>query len=183
MNKLRLSYTLLDLWQRNRIEDAINYYFKTADIPETDALLEGKAWDSIIQHEIEKKSRLPDQFGGMKVAKEFKCQLKITKSISNTFDLVGVLDGYWKNTIYEFKTGYKSSFEYTNSPQLGIYSWLCSLKGIETEKIIVIRYNQHEGKYDWSQVWVTEEMKDKAKNFVFTVGDAIHSYFISEGLL
>ena len=42
MNKLRISYTLIDLWERKRFEDMVNYYFKLKPMQESTAMFEGK---------------------------------------------------------------------------------------------------------------------------------------------
>jgi len=181
MRKLRLSYTLMNLWQMGKVDEAISYYFKL-ERKTTEAMEQGIVVDRLIKQTIEKERRLPDFMGGVKLINP-KPQLKIEISYNDYFDLVGVIDCYDEGRMFEFKTGKLTSMDYLKSYQTKLYSLLLTEKNYPLKEIFVIRFNQKENKSDWSKMFFREEINEQARNFIDSIAPEIYQFFKQKGLI
>lgn len=180
--KLRVSYSLLKLWQKGDYEGAVNYYFKLDPITSA-AMEEGRAWDDLVCNEVNTTKKFPKEWGGEKVANP-QTQLKLVVPYSDEVDLVGQLDIYDDPIIYELKTGSSAdSGDYANDFQISIYFLLCELSGLNAEKAIIKHFNQMKQTLDQSMVWKSKNQIEKAKNFVEGYSPEIYQYFEEQGFI
>lgn len=176
MNKFRASYTVLSLWASGRWEQAVETYFKL-DRFVTPEMAEGKEYHKEWESYISKKKRLPDIFGGKKLLNP-QTELKLTAQIYPWLELVGVIDAYDKNILYEFKTGGTSASTYTNAFQLSIYAVLGTLNDLYLEKAELHVYNQYTKQADMSLVHITDKTLESGLNYIETLSGEMHEYFL-----
>jgi hypothetical protein len=182
-NRLRLSYTLLNLWRQGRFDDALIYYFKMARVV-SPAMEAGLKFDEYLNNYILEHDSYPIEWGGDKLT-EPQVQVKWEYEYSEHFDLVGVLDAWDGTTIYENKTGSsKDSADYANDFQIPIYFILAKAKGVAIDKAIIKHYNQHlsENQFDQSIVYNTPKEIERGRNFIETIGGEIYHYFEENNL-
>lgn len=173
MSKLRISWTLLDLWRRGRVDDAVSYYLgleqkKTKEM--SFGIEEHKKNEDIVKT----LKKLSDSFGGLRL-KNPEPEIKIELPYNEIADLVGVIDVYDEGVIYELKTGKIPSVSYLSSPQLSIYSYLLSKSNKPVEKIVIIHYD---GKTtDWAFKWFYPSLLNEAENFIDALTPEIYKFF------
>lgn len=179
MTKLRLSYSILNLWARGLKDEAVNTIFNLEKKP-TEAMTQGQAVDKLINDMVVNKNKLPPFFNNLKL-KNPKSQYKIKLDYKN-FTLVGVLDCYDEGTIYEFKTGKIPSNVYAQGYQVAYYGFLTS-KILPVSRIIVLRYNQFFNQSDATLVFYTPSLENKAINFIEKNTNEIYQYLKDNDLL
>lgn len=178
VNKIRLSYTLLNLFKMGRIDQALTYYFKMGYFS-SPAMEAGKKWDEYLnEYTIEHKA-YPEDWGGDKL-NDPKAQVKLEMSYSEHFDLVTVFDVLDGPILYENKTGLsKNSSDYTLDFQVPLYFIMANHHKLGVEKAIIKHYNQYlpADRMDQSIVYNTKQEIARGQNFIQTVGGEIYSYF------
>lgn len=177
--KLRLSYTLLNLWRAGRIDDAIIYYFKLGGMTNK-YMEEGKKWDEYVNKHVMEKGYLPEEFGGDKLIKP-RTQEKWEAEYGD-YEIVGVPDIVDETTLYEIKTGGKDSGSYSIDFQVSMYLLLAELKKINIEKAYILHYDQVSNTKDRSLIWNSREEVDRAKNWIETIAPEIMAYFTDNDL-
>ncbi len=147
---LRISYTLLTLWERHDIQGVMDYIHGIRKSP-TPQMIEGLQFDNKACAEAVKNKRLIPEFGWYEL-KNPRPQVKLTANLKSDsgipFTLVGVLDLYDDGVIWELKTGLTSSTSYARTKQVRIYSILCKANNMPVNKIYITRYNQYTNKND-----------------------------------
>ena len=181
MKKLRLSYTLLTLWEQNNINEAIAYYQHKSTLF-TEAIQDGRIYDQVWQEEIDTKKQVTIGRTIIKF-KNPQTQLKIEVPYLDRFMLVGVPDTIDGDKIFEYKTGTTSSLEYSDGHQLKMYFFLCGLKGIDIKTAIVARYNQYKDEADITIFHNTETQRLDAENYIQTLGSEIYFEFEKQGII
>jgi len=174
MNKkqvFRASYSTLRLWEQGRWQQAINAYFKLQ--PYTNKYIEygikkHKEWAD----EIEKTGNFPKIFGTKKL-KDPKVEIKLEKQLSDWLELVGVIDLYDDEIIYDWKTGQTSSSTYANGFQPKVYQILFP----KAKRAELHHYNQYNKKVDMSILHLTDKTLEDGINWVVTIGSEMFSYF------
>jgi len=181
MNKLRLSWTLLNLWQQGKVDEAVAFYLKL-ERKETPEMVKGKELHKLNEENLKEARKFIKEFGGLELKKP-RVEWKIEMNYNELFDLVGVIDAYDEETktLYEFKTGKMSAISYLNSHQLGIYSLLLQKENKPVKKIMVIRWDGK--KTDWAFKWFYPELIEEAKNFVDSLGPEIYQFFEERGII
>lgn len=183
MGKLRVSYTLLNLWGRGLVEEAVQAYFHMNRKP-TEAMEFGKKFHEDMEEHIKKYNCFPDWF--------FNWELKLPESekvvvvnYNDQFDLKAILDCYDSatKTLFEYKTGVQDSLAWTRTDQIPLYFLACELANLPVEKAILIHHNQHENKSDFTIVWNHPEFRERGRNIIDSYAPEILSFFESEGLL
>ena len=179
MTPLRLSYTLLRLWEQNKLDEVCAYVTKTSDQLVTDAVEQGSAWDKIVQESIEKDGKLPKEFGGMELEGAF-CQEKKVLEL-NDFVLVAKPDivSFEGEELYEIKTGKFSSGDYANTMQVPIYMMVFDT----VKKATILHYDQAIDEMDWFLIHKTEALMEKTKEYVMKNGLAIKKYLEDQGII
>jgi hypothetical protein len=182
-NKLRLSFTLLNYWDSNDLENMLAYYFKTGETTVRPGMEFGKQMDDKNVKNILDQNKFIVEFGGDKLNQPVP-HLKLEADYDDKIEVVGELDAYDQPTIYEFKTGVSmDSGDYTNSAQLPFYFWLLKKQGLPAERAIIIHYNPQTRITDRTILWNSNEMFHKFSQIVELKGRMIYDYFEKEGLL
>jgi hypothetical protein len=179
-NKVRLSYTLLNLWQHGQIDEALTYYFKLGQIT-SEAMRQGKEIDNYLNNFISQHGAYPINWGGDQLKKPFP-QVKWEINYSPHFDLVGVLDVLDGKTIYENKSGKLPSNIYALGFQIPIYFILAEAKGVEIDEAILKHFNQHTNEFDQTIIRNSPRERERGHNFIETIGGEIYNYFEEHNL-
>ena len=182
MNKIRLSYTLLSLWERGDIDGAVATYFHL-DRPVSKAMIRGREVHQEIEEHIKEHKRFPDWFFTYEL-KSPKPEVEVHVSYNELFDLKGYFDCLDEKTLFEFKTGRTGALEWARTWQLPIYFLLAELAEIEVEKALLIKNNGD--KPDDAEFVIVHNTKGKredARNRIDSLGPEIHDYFTQQGLL
>lgn len=177
--KLRISYTLLNMWQSDW-QRATEYYFKLKTFT-SPAMAAGKDYHAKIAQEITQNKRLPDIFGGAELNNPL-VETKIVTKLATWADLVGVIDLMADDTVYDFKTGKTPSGDYASGYQMGIYGLLAKSQGYKPTRGIFLHHDTHRGTTDQSIVYLDREYLSKTLDWIETLGSEIHNYFDSNGL-
>lgn len=181
-SKLRVSYTLLDLWRRGRIADCINYYQKIPN-PTTPAMEYGKTFDDYINNYVIRFDTLPPELGGIELLHP-KPQVKLEADLNDKWELVVVLDILEDRILHENKTGIsKDSSDYANDYQVSIYLYMLKLKGIPVEKAYINHFNQWTKQYDRTLIWNSDREAERGKNFIETLAPEVENYFTQMGII
>lgn len=179
--KLRLSYTLLSAWLKGNPQEAVEIYFR---VPRGIAshVEDGRKIHQDIQEHIETYNSFPKWLfsGGLLLP---QCELPVTVEYDERFDLKGVFDCYDIPTLYEFKSGNQSSLDWARTFQLPLYFLMAEIAQMEVEKAYLIHYNQYEKTRDYTLVWNTQKLRDKARNVIDSYAPEIYEYFTKEGLI
>lgn len=172
MNKLRVSYSLLQMWQKDKNEAIQNYLHIERE--KTQAQMHGLKTHAKWQSEILANNTLTV---GSKVYtfKKPEIEKEIIQEYNDLWLVKGYIDCLDKDTIYEFKTGKISSAQYSHTMQIPFYFMLCDMAGIEIEKAIIIRKNKKE--IDTALIWKFDEMIEEARNWIDSIAPEIISYF------
>jgi len=181
MKKLRISYTLLNLWESNQIQEAVNYYQHKSTLF-TDSIQDGRIYDQVWQEEIDTKKQVTIGKTTWKFRNP-KTQFKIEVPYLDRFILVGVPDVIDLPLIGEFKTGTTSSLEYADGHQLKMYFFLCKLANIKVTTAHIYRYNQMKDEADITIFHNTPQQIEDAKNYIDTLGYEIWEDFEKRGIL
>ena len=181
MKKLRISYTLLSYWSKGQVDQAVSYYLKLPQ-EDTQAMREGREWGKKNEDEMNKNKQMIKEFLGIKLT-DPKPEQKFEVNYSDHFDLVIVPDCLDGTTLYETKTGKRSSVSYLSSPQLALYYLGLKLKDYPITKIKVIRYNQHTDKTDWAMKHTGQHLYEEADNYIQSLAPEIMEYFTKINIL
>jgi len=175
-NKLRVSYTTLNMWNSGDYDGCVKAYFKIDQI-ETKAMREGKEWHKKWADYIVANKSFPIEFVGDKKFMEPKTELKLVASLGRRIDLVGVIDLYDKPLIIDWKTGKKSSEAYASGEQMGVYGVLATLSKLFVDRAELWHYDQYNKKSDMSIVWITDQVLKDAHNWIMTHAGEMMTYF------
>lgn len=177
MHKLRVSYSLLNIWARGQYDQAVSYYLHLPT-PTSQAMEDGNIWDAHITEWADLYKKLPEEFGGDTLLNP-KCQEKIVIPYNDLCDLVIKPDIIDEPVLWENKTGNsKDSGDYAIDFQVAMY--FLGLKNIEYA--IINHYNQYTGELDRSLIWNTSQERNRGKNFIDTLVPEIHTYFLENGI-
>lgn len=179
-NKFRASYTVLSQWESGNWQRAIEQYFKLGDFV-TPAMAAGRKYHKQWAEYIEENKKLPVEFGGLELKNPIVEQKKIVK-MYDWLDLSFIIDCYDSPVIYDWKTGKQSSEVYASSMQVGVYAVGATIAGLYTEKAEIHHYDQYLKKHDMSIVWLTDELLDKASNWIVTLAGDMQNYLLKNGL-
>lgn len=182
MKKIRLSHSLISLWEKGDVDGAVRCYFHL-DQKGTRQMEEGKKFHQEISEHLNKFNCLPEymQFNGKFITP--KSEHEVVVSYNKLFDLKGVFDCLDEPKLYEFKTGISNALEWTRTAQIPLYLLICQLAGVKVDTAYLLRYNQYQKKTDLAIVHNNSKIIDYAANIVDTVGPDIYAYFEREGLL
>lgn len=179
--KLRLSYSLLNLWSTRRFDEAIKLYLRLP-IPTTPQLEDGKKFHKEWADSINKTKEL-------KIGRStFKFNTPTTEheqivSYSNEFNLKGIFDCLDKPLLWEFKTGTTSTADYARSYQIPFYFLIAELAGIEIEAGYLYHYDQYKKDGELIIIHNSKSLVDDARNFVDSLAPEILLYFKEKKVL
>lgn len=177
MKTLRLSYTLLNLWEQNNIAEAVNYYLKKSTLTSPE-ITDGRIYDQVWQEEIDTKGELHIGRTHIKFRNpKTQDRAKMVIDYLDRFILVGVPDCTDEDILYEFKTGTTSSLEYADGHQIKMYFFIAGLKGIPIKTSRIIRYNQYKDEADITIFHNTLLQRQDAENYIQSLAPEIYEYF------
>jgi hypothetical protein len=181
MQKLRISYSLLNMWKRGQYDQAINSYLHRDQITSA-AMEDGTIWDLHITEWVNLYKCLPEEFGGDKLINPL-AQEKITVPYNEQCDLIILPDIIDETTLWENKTGdSKDSADYAQDFQIAIY-FLGLENAHKVDKAIINHYDQYKNELDRTLIWNTKEERNRAKNFIDSLSPEIYEYFKEKGIL
>ena len=183
IKKLRLSWSLCNLWHRGEIDNAVQAYFHI-DRPITRQMKEGKELHDKVGQYIQRHTAFPKWFFDYKLETP-ESEKEVVVSYNEYFDLKGYFDCYdsTTKTLFEFKTGKTDSLTWSRSWQIPIYFLLGELKGLEIQSAFLIRYNQYIKETDFCIVHNSKELRDSARNFIDSNAVEIREFFLINGLI
>jgi len=180
MNKLRISYSLLTLWNNGRWVDAVKMYLHQ-DTVKSRQMKEGLSMHKAWEEQIKKTKKL--------ILKEHKfsfknpiCEFKVIAPYNKKWDMSGTFDVIDDDVIYEFKSGVMGSLEYARGYQLPFYFLLAEIANIKIKQGILIHYNQYTKKYDTTLLWNSKRLIKKARNFIDSLAPEIEDYFVKHNI-
>lgn len=177
--RLKVSYSLINLWQRGDYQgvwDALHGKWK----PATPQMEFGTKMHKEWEEEVKRTQHLPKIFGGN----------ELVKPITEKYHLVQVYDWLWLSgiidlqygengeTIVDYKTGRGNANSYMNSLQVGCYKILQP----KAKQFRFLCWNQYDDKVTTSQIWLTDKLMEEAINQVFTVGCDIRAMLEAQGV-
>jgi hypothetical protein len=171
MNKLRLSYTLLHLWELGKTDEAIRYYLKLERY-ESEAMKRGKSEHKRFEQEIMKNKKLTFDkttftFDNPEVEK------KVVVNYKNRYDIVSVFDCVDRHALFEWKTGRTPIGNYTKAMQVPLYFLVAAMAEIPLNLAYIV-------KTDICQVDIVHNntrLVQEAENYVETLAPEILSFF------
>lgn len=175
--KIRLSYTILKFWEKNRLEDIVKE-ITGEEIEKNEDMKRGYEFDLMVQEVVKKEKRLPKELGGLKLNNP-EIQKKIEVPYNELADLVGVYDIYDKPVIYEIKSSKFSSSDFLNDYQLDFYLLLAELSKLKVEKAILYRYDYLEKDYDKAILYNNKRSIEKIKNRIDSLLPEIYNFINS----
>lgn len=180
--KVRLSYTLLNLWMQGKVDEAVNCYFRLKTDTVFKGYEDGKRIHEEIATHITTHTRFPPFLPHLPL-KSPVVEEKHVVTFSDQFDLSGVFDARDADTLYEFKTGVSDSVEWANTLQIPFYFLIAKIANIPLEKAYLIHYNQHDNTHDFCIIHNGPQQVNKAINLVESIGPEILDFFDKEGLI
>lgn len=181
MQKLRVSYSLLDIFSKGRVDDAVRMYLRLPGFT-SPALEDGKLYHKRWEEEImaTKTIRIGRTVFNLKNP---RTEEKHLIPYNKWWDLSGVIDCVDGDSFYEFKTGKSTSLDYASSYQVPFYFLMYDLLKKPKKQAFIIHYNQHTKEGDVMKLWGGEMMLERAKNFIDTIAPDVYDYFKNAGLL
>lgn len=180
MNKIRASYSYLNLWASGQWEQAIKAYFKL-DKFITREMAYGSELHDTWQKHVEATKRLPDVFGGTPLASP-RCEEKLVIPVYDWLDLVIKPDLIDAPVIHEFKSGTAESDEYARSRQGALYAVGLTLVKTPVKWIDIHAYNQYSKRATFSRVVLTRKLLTEGLEWVEKVGREMFTYFEEQDL-
>lgn len=178
--KLRISYSLLQLWSTGRHEEAISLYLHK-DLPKTKAMTDGIKFHKLMEEEITQTKNIT--VGNTHFSlKNPRPEYKIITPYNERWDMSGTIDCLDDKTVYEFKTGVVPSTDYARGYQIPFYFLLMEKENIVVENAYVIHYNQYSNKTDWTMIWNGPLHIQKAQNFIDSLAPEIEQFFTEQNI-
>lgn len=171
----RASFSVLNTWAMGDWQRAIEMYLKLPYEP-TPQMIEGSKYHQEWQNEIVTKNKLPQVFGGSPL-KNPKAELKLEKQLTDWLELVGIIDLYDGDTIYDWKTG--KSKQNADGFQLKVYQILIPT----ARRGEIHHYDQYIKKVDVSVVHLTDKTLKEAVEWVVTFSSEMYHYLKQNGLI
>ena len=182
MNKLRLSYSLLNAWEWGKKEEAIKLYLHLPT-EVTLAMKRGIKFDEDVQASVNSMGIFPSEIGGWKL-KNPTAQRRIEVPYNDKFDLVSVTDVWDEPVVYETKcSSSKDAGEYAYDFQIPFYFLTLKLKGIEVNKAWIFAYNWSKKSYTTSLIWYSDRIVKIAEDKIDKYGDEIYEFFKERGVI
>lgn len=177
--KLKLSYSVMNLWQRgdiNGVIEALHGHWQEPSEAMKFGTMKHKEWEE----EVKKTHCMPIVFGGKELVNP-KTEKYYKEQLSDWLWLSGIVDlEYGENGefIVDYKTGKGSASAYVNSLQAGCYKILRPKAKVFTYK----HYNQYEEKTSSSIIHLTDNLLTESLDKVFSIACDIRATLESQGL-
>ncbi len=184
MSKLRISYSLLNLWSKGQQEEAVQNYLHI-EREKTPQQLHGIDTHKEWQNKIMKNKKIT--LGNKEyVFTNPQCEYEVIADYNDRWlvkgyiDTVDFLPDNFVNA-QEYKTGGTSSAQYSNTMQIPFYFMLLTMIGFKPRKAEVI-HEDADKKIDSALVWFWDEFVKDAQNYVDSLAPEIESYFITNSI-
>lgn len=178
--KLKLSYSVIRLWQEGKVSEAIealhghwqepNQYMKYG-------IEKHKEWEN----ETKVTGRIPEVFGGKEI-ENFYTEQYHKKQILDWLWLSGIIDLQYEDNgkvvLVDYKTGKGTANQYTNGLQAPLYKILVP----EATMFRYLCYNQYENKVTSSFMHLSKATLDKALETLISVACDIRATLEQMGL-
>lgn len=182
MNKFFASFTTLNAWYEQRMDDAINAYFRLANLDDVPAIKEGKEYHQKWEAEIRLTGKTPEVFGAKQLTVP-QTELFLSADLAPWLVLRGVIDLVDGDVVYEWKTGGSiDSQSIARTQQVGIYGLLCHLNGMPVKTAQIHHFNQHNKSTDMTIVHLTKQRMLAAADWIESIASDMNHYLEENGL-
>lgn len=182
MEKIRVSYSILNAFSHGDITGAINMYYKVFR-PSNSAMEQGIEFHKTWQVYTDKYKKLHPNISTLnKALSDPRTELKLEVDITPIIQFVGVIDCLDEPFIYEYKSGSKPSSEYANGNQIDCYAVLLKYCNIKVEKGFYLHYDQIIKETDSAMIWITEDRLKKAEKWIIEQALAFKKYIEDNNL-
>lgn len=183
MNKIRLSYTLIDTWLKGDKDKAIEVYLHIPR-PTSAAMERGTMFDKYTKGYVVENKALPPELGGKKMVQPV-APFAMSASYNDLIDLKGEVDVWNSEEFIEVKCAEAmDSAQYLSTLQLPFYFLMAELS---FNKVVqygtVYRFDPAHKKYDTSTLYKTPRVIQKMKDVIDKVGPEMHTYFTDQGII
>lgn len=164
--RLKLSYSLINLWQRgdtNGVIEALHGHWQEPNEAMKFGIQKHKEWEN----EVNATGCMPEVFGGKELENP-KTEQYYKEQLADWLWLSGVVDlEYGKNgeNIVDYKTGKGGAGAYANSLQAGCYSLLRP----NAKRFTFKHFNQYDGKTSSSVVFLTDALRAESFDKIFSI--------------
>lgn len=184
VRKIRLSYTLLHLWDRGDVDGAVQTYFHM-DRPTTRQMEEGKRIHEDIAEHVMTYNTLPDWLNFPYELKIPEAEKEVIAEYNSIIDIKGLFDLYepGDEVLFEWKSGVSDSLEHARTWQLPLYFFLSELAQVPVRYAHLVHFDQYKNETDHCVVHNTKSKREYAKNIVDSLGPEIHRFFNEQRLI
>ena len=184
MAKLRLSYSLLNIWGRGDVDGAVQTYFHL-NKPATRQMKEGRRIHKDIADHVEKFNTFPEWLNFKYDLALPESEKEVVAEYNEMFDLKGFFDCYdtVDKTVFEYKSGVSDSLEWARTDQLPFYFLIAELLGLEIDRGILIHFNQYTESTDFCIVHNSSSKRERARNLIDSEGPSIYDFFDKQGFI
>lgn len=179
--RIRLSYTLLELWRRGQINQALDMYFRRAKTPATPQMLDGIRIHKSVQDYVLKNLRFPEQVSTVTVQNP-EVEKELIVEYSPQFLIKVKIDIFDVDSFFEFKTGWSDSVRYAREYQVPMYFLVSDLAGFHKEKAYILHYNQYTKEKDMTMIWNSKRQHELARNYIDSIAPDLYAYFNNQSL-
>lgn len=179
--KIRLSYTLLELWRRGQVNLALDMYFRRKKIASTPQMEDGTRIHRSVQNYVLKHHRFPEQVSTITVNNP-EIEKELIVEYNPQFLIKAKIDLFDTDALFEFKTGWSDSIRYAREYQIPMYFLVSDLAGFHKEKAYIIHYNQYTKNKDMVMIWNSKRQIELAKNYIDSIAPDLYNYFNNQSL-
>lgn len=180
MKILKLSHTIISMWQEGKYEEAIGIYIGKPFIS-TPAMDLGKLYDKKWSDYIEKTNELPEELGGgLLDHPEVQKKYQVIIPFNEEYEILlrGIPDMTEPKMITDFKCGRTESNQYVQKRQLDYYS----LFKPEATVGRYLCFNPYTKGLTVGIKFLTKETRENAINDIITTGGEILQYLLANKL-
>lgn len=182
-SKLRLSYSLLNLWKRGKYDEAMKLYLHVEEREPTSAMLRGIAFDRKAKEIALKDHRLPDELGGSPLVGEITVSEKVIVPFGN-WELSAEYDIHAGDDILELKcSDILDSGDYMSTLQVPFYLFVQNLTGRPAKRGLVYRFDPTLHTWDMSILYWNKRIEDEVDTEIAKLAPAIEELFKEEGVI
>lgn len=178
---MRISFTLLDLWDKGRVDEAVQTYFHLKKFT-NQAMEEGKEIHQKIADHIKATGKFPDYMPQLTLSNPIP-EKRVVVSYNEDVELSCYMDCLDDTSLFEYKTGVTEASEYVRSMQVPMYFLICQLIGVKVDRAYIIHHNQRFRTNDWLLVWNDPHYEQAARNYIDTLYPEIYKFFDEQGFI
>lgn len=182
MNKLRLSYSLLNAWKRKDFDRIGDLYLHTEKTP-TEAQRRGLDFDKMVEEYATQHGTLPPELGSIELDSPTP-KVRGVIPYDEKVDISYEMDILCTNYIVEIKCseGYDSA-DFSTTLQIPMYFLVCHLSNIVVDHAWVYRYDPLHNTYDRTKIYNSDRKIKEAMIAIDTEAPEIYQFLSNQGLL